>query len=86
MGFHNIVNIDFSPLVIEEMRRKNVERCLAVLVMLQLSKRIRREHMRWEVMDMTALEYAAESFDCVFDKGALDALMSDNTAEVCALV
>src|SRR5690606_18314323 len=37
---------------------------------------------RWEVMDMTAMELSDASFDVVFDKGALDALMSDESEQV----
>ena len=39
--------------------------------------------MLWHVGDMTAMEaYADQSFDLVFDKGALDALMSEDSAAV----
>lgn len=33
-------------------------------------------------MDMTDMAFVNSSFDAVFDKGALDALMSENTAEI----
>ena len=39
--------------------------------------------MKWAVGDMTYMpEYSNESFDIVLDKGALDALMSEDTVEV----
>jgi hypothetical protein len=44
-GFVNIVNIDFSEVVIEEMRAKTS----------QLT------HMTWELMDMTQLTFAGSS-------------------------
>eukprot|EP01031_Cornospumella_fuschlensis_P028507 gene28507-34415_t len=64
LGFHNIINLDFSEVVITEMREKNGERPL----------------MQWQVGDMTDLSaYANQSFDAVLDKGALDALFSANS-------
>lgn len=65
-GYINIVNLDFSEIVIEEMKKKNVS----------------RPEMTWVVGDMTNLEgFETGSFDIVLDKGALDALMSENTKE-----
>jgi SAM-dependent methyltransferase len=64
-GRMHVTNIDFSEPVIEEMRAKTLQ----------------KKHMQWEVMDMTAMTFADESFDCVFDKGALDALMSNDSEE-----
>lgn len=58
-----MTNIDFSEQVISDMRLQNIH----------------RNEMKWEVMDMTATSFANESFQVVFDKGALDALMSENT-------
>jgi SAM-dependent methyltransferase len=65
-GFQNVVNLDFSELVIQEMVEKNTA----------------RTKMLWHVGDMTKLNYDDNSFDVVFDKGALDALMSTDTTEV----
>jgi SAM-dependent methyltransferase len=67
-GFHNITNLDFSELVIDEMTKKNIH----------------RPNMQWVMGDMTALEeyFSVQSFDVVIDKGALDALMSENSAEL----
>lgn len=39
--------------------------------------------MRWHIGDMTCMpEYGDHTFDVVFDKGALDALMSEDTPAV----
>lgn len=66
-GYRNIVNIDFSDIVIEEMKLK-YKQC---------------SEMKWIKMDMTEMEELEKgSFDIVFDKGALDALMSSNTEQV----
>ncbi|KAJ1437186.1 hypothetical protein B484DRAFT_445320 [Ochromonadaceae sp. CCMP2298] len=59
------------------------------LVNLDFSERVIEEmraksgarEMVWTVGDMTDLPYEAASFDVVFDKGALDALMSADTPE-----
>ena len=67
-GFHNVRNLDFSPEVIDEMRVKH-----STL----------RPEMLWDLGDMTCMtDYSDECFDVVFDKGALDALMSVDTEEV----
>lgn len=60
-GFKNIVNIDYSGVVIENMRKVN-EDC---------------EGMTWAEMDMTQLTFEDASFDVVIDKAAMDALMVD---------
>jgi hypothetical protein len=59
-GFHNIVNIDYSSVVIENMQRKHDS----------------LNDMKWIVMDaqdMSSLPTA--SFDVVLEKGTLDALL-----------
>lgn len=58
-GYKNIVNIDYSPVVIENMKKK----CQNLV------------EMEWQVMDITNLQYSAESFDVIIEKGTLDALM-----------
>lgn len=66
-GYRNIVNLDFSEVVIAEMREKNAA----------------REGMTWEVGDMTNMEaHQPEAHSVVVDKGALDALLSADTAEL----
>lgn len=65
-GFTDITNLDFSELVIYEMKIKNMY----------------RTEMKWEIGDMTNLtDFNDASFDIVIDKGALDALMSTDTIE-----
>lgn len=70
-GNHRITNIDFSELVINEMKIKNSSRV----------------SMRWLVQDMTNMVDSLTSidggkgFDIIFDKGALDALYSVDTTE-----
>ena len=59
-GGAEIVNIDISPSVISQMRARYDRDFPAV---------------RWLVKDVTALDFPAGKFDCVFDKGTLDALM-----------
>lgn len=68
-GFHAIRNLDFSEQVIAEMRAKN---------------QILRPEMSWDLGDMTDMKelYADGQFDVVFDKGALDALMSVESDQV----
>ena len=64
-GFKNITNIDFSALVIAEMQEKYAE----------------MHEMSWKTMDMTKLtRFHDSSFDIVLDKGALDALMAEETS------
>jgi hypothetical protein len=53
-GYKSIVNLDFSPLVIQEMINKNTK----------------RSSMKWDVGDMTLMpEYRDNEYDIVFDKG-----------------
>ncbi|XP_042376680.1 eEF1A lysine and N-terminal methyltransferase-like isoform X1 [Zingiber officinale] len=59
-GFRCTTNIDFSKVVVSDMLRRYVRS---------------RPEMRWRVMDMTELQFAEETFDVIFDKGGLDALM-----------
>lgn len=61
-GYHNIVNIDFSDTVIDNMERKY---------------KLSRPSMEWICMDMTDLQFPLHSFDVVIDKAAMDALMVD---------
>ncbi|KAL2602966.1 hypothetical protein R1flu_007958 [Riccia fluitans] len=61
-GFTDITNIDFSRVVISEMLRQHVRS---------------RPRMRWLVMDMTHMQFADASFDVVFDKGGLDAILGE---------
>ena len=66
-GWTRVTNVDFSPVVIEEMSAKCPD-------------------MEWKLMDMTDMRgehgFADGTFDAVLDKGALDALMAEDTREV----
>ena len=58
-GYRNIVNIDFSSIVINNMKRK----CQRLV------------DMDWIVMDITNMSFAPCSFDVVVEKTTLDALL-----------
>jgi len=58
-GFENLENIDISPVVIDQMRDRNIDRA----------------NMSWEVMDITELTYEDETFDMAIDKSTIDALL-----------
>lgn len=60
VGFHNITSIDYSDVVIENMRRMHS---------------VVRPEMQWQVMDMTQMSFEPNSFDVVLDKAAMDALL-----------
>lgn len=59
-GYCNIVNTDYSKVVIDNMRNK----C-----------QCQYPEMTWEVMDILHMTYEPEVFDVVLEKGTLDALM-----------
>lgn len=58
-GYHYISNIDFSPVVIEQMQSRNH----------QLSD------VEYAVMDATNLQYPSSSFDVIFDKCTFDCIL-----------
>ncbi|KAL1662745.1 S-adenosyl-L-methionine-dependent methyltransferase [Schizophyllum commune] len=60
-GYHNIVNIDYSPVVIEQMRRRNNEQ---------------RPQMEWHEMDIRDLQFPDASFDIAIDKATMDAMLT----------
>lgn len=64
-GYEDIVNIDISSVVIEQMREKHKE-------ITQLT------YMQMDIRDMGF--FGDESFDCVLDKGTLDAMMCADDA------
>jgi len=59
-GYHNIVNIDISESVIDQMRTMND---------------VKGKKMEWLVMDGCNLKFPSASFDVVLDKGTLDAVI-----------
>ncbi|KAJ2498487.1 hypothetical protein GGH96_004271 [Coemansia sp. RSA 1972] len=75
-GYESIVNVDYSDVVIAQMR----QRCQ------------HQPRMMWEVMDVRALALASGTVDVALDKGTLDALMCeqgdvwDPSPEMCANV
>lgn len=58
-GFEDIYSIDISPTVIEQMK--------------ETYKNI--PQLKWEVMDCTNLKYADNTFQSIFDKGTIDAIL-----------
>lgn len=58
-GFRCITNIDYSEVVIENMKDRSPE----------------ARSMQWIVMDMTDLKFPNGSFDVVIEKATLDALL-----------
>ncbi|WVR04582.1 hypothetical protein IAU60_001590 [Kwoniella sp. DSM 27419] len=59
-GWTNIVNLDYSKVVIDQMRERHVSRPL----------------MEWREMDVLDLQYQDEEFDLVVDKGTMDAMLT----------
>jgi ubiquinone/menaquinone biosynthesis C-methylase UbiE len=66
VGYRNIRSIDISDLAISMMSEKNKQ----------------RKELIFEKMDATAMKYSDDSFSVVLDKGTLDALFTDTSAEV----
>ena len=64
-GYHNLVNIDFSPVVIDQMQRRYQD----------------LTEMSWLVMDIKKMSFADGEFDFVLDKGTLDALTCGEDTE-----
>ncbi|KAH0582790.1 hypothetical protein H2248_010700 [Termitomyces sp. 'cryptogamus'] len=60
-GYKNIVNIDYSPVVVEQMRRRH---------------EVFRPEMEWHLMDVRDLQFDDDSFDFAIDKGTMDAMMT----------
>lgn len=55
----NITNINYSAIIIQNMK----ERCA------------NRSEMKWVEMDIRNLKFDTSSFDIIIDKGTIDALM-----------
>ncbi|KAK0239050.1 S-adenosyl-L-methionine-dependent methyltransferase [Armillaria nabsnona] len=60
-GYKNIVNVDYSSVVIEQMQKRHGAD---------------RPEMEWRVMDVRELEFADDHFDVAIDKGTMDAMMT----------
>ncbi|EGN96704.1 hypothetical protein SERLA73DRAFT_75577 [Serpula lacrymans var. lacrymans S7.3] len=60
-GYKNIVNIDYSSVVIQQMKQKYGSI---------------RPGMEWHEMDVRALSFGNASFDVAIDKGTMDAMMA----------
>ncbi|KZT25251.1 S-adenosyl-L-methionine-dependent methyltransferase [Neolentinus lepideus HHB14362 ss-1] len=60
-GYNNIVNVDYSSVVIQQMRERHA---------------IDRPEMEWHEMDVRALAFETDSFDVAVDKGTMDAMMT----------
>ena len=58
-GFHNIVNVDISEVVVNQMRARYKE----------------MDRMEWLRMDVLKLEFPDSTFDVVIDKGTIDSLL-----------
>ena len=58
-GYQNIINIDISSVVIEQMKEINKE----------------RTKMTWHVMDALKMEFEDKKFDAVIDKSTIDAIL-----------
>lgn len=58
-GFKNVTNIDISPVVIKQMQKAYKG----------------QKKLKWQVMDASALDFFDNTFDIVFDKGTIDAIV-----------
>lgn len=59
-GYHNILNIDISTVVIDQMKERNQEQ---------------RPFMTWKVMDALDMKVKPGSIDVVIDKSTIDAIL-----------
>ncbi|KAJ3872636.1 S-adenosyl-L-methionine-dependent methyltransferase [Lentinula edodes] len=60
-GYHNIVNTDYSSIIIEKMKQRHGDA---------------RPQMEWHEMDVRDLKFDDSSFDIAIDKGTMDAMMT----------
>ncbi|KAI0730707.1 S-adenosyl-L-methionine-dependent methyltransferase [Earliella scabrosa] len=60
-GYKNIINTDYSGILIEKMRRKHEHSA---------------PEMGWHEMDIRDLKFDSDSFDVAIDKGTMDAMMT----------
>jgi hypothetical protein len=66
-GYHNIINIDIAPTIVEAMKVYHDKK---------------EKFMEWTEMDATSLTYESESFDLVIDKGTIDAVICGDDLEI----
>ncbi|GHJ90055.1 hypothetical protein NliqN6_6457 [Naganishia liquefaciens] len=60
-GYHNVVNVDYSAILIAQMRARHAEL---------------RPDMQWLEMDIRDLKFNEGDFDVVLDKGTMDAMLT----------
>ncbi|TFK74971.1 S-adenosyl-L-methionine-dependent methyltransferase [Pluteus cervinus] len=60
-GYRNIVNIDYSSVVVQKMRERH---------------KVSRPEMSWLEMDVRDLKFDDDSFDVAIDKGTMDAMLA----------
>ena len=65
-GFKNIVNMDYSPIVIENMSEKYAKEM---------------PEMTWVTMDVRDLKFEKEHFDIVIDKAVMDTFQANKESE-----
>lgn len=65
-GWENIVNVDISPPVIEQMQKKHAH----------------LEKMTWKAMDASQMEFPSGHFDAIVEKGMFDALFTGTGSKV----
>ncbi|KAI6103090.1 S-adenosyl-L-methionine-dependent methyltransferase [Pisolithus croceorrhizus] len=63
-GYKNIVNVDYSAVVIERMQARNSKT---------------RHEMQWHEMDVRSLTFPDSAFDVAIDKGTMDAMMTSSS-------
>ncbi|KAH7820516.1 putative Methyltransferase-like protein 13 C (METTL13C) [Monocercomonoides exilis] len=66
-GYKDVTNVDISPVVIKKMEEQYHEMLPTV---------------KWITMDTRQLSFESESFDVVFDKGTLDAILCGSNSFV----
>jgi len=65
-GFSDITSVDYSEVVIEKM---------------QAQFRTAGKQLKFEVMDVRDIKYKDETFDCIIDKGTLDAILCGSDSD-----
>ena len=85
LGF-NVTSLDFSELLINQMKSKRPDLRYYDYIMINMITII-IIIIRWDVGDMTNMSlYQNDTFDHIYDKGALDALMSTNTNDTKVII